>query len=146
MMEVATTATITVDRPPEVVAAYMFDPANDPRWIGGVRSARLLAPGPIAVGSLVEWVARFLGRRIEYVNEVVDLSPERLEMRSVKAPFPIHVTYLLRERNGVTEVSNAVDGDVGGFFGVLRPVVSRAIHRNVTKDLQRLKRRVESSG
>ncbi len=143
-MEVAVSVTITIRRPREVVAAYLFDSANDPRWIGGLRSARTLTPGPIAVGSQVERVARFLGRRIEYVNEVVDLSPERLEMRSVKAPFPMHVTYSLRERGDTTEIMNQVDGDVGRFFGLLRPLVRRAMRRNISKDLARLRDQVEA--
>jgi hypothetical protein len=43
-------ATATIDRPREVVAAYLQDPANDTNWIGGLRSARLLTPAPVAVG------------------------------------------------------------------------------------------------
>jgi hypothetical protein len=44
--------------------------ANDTSWIGGLRSARLLTPGPVRVGSQVERVAAFLGCQIEYVNEI----------------------------------------------------------------------------
>ena len=64
-MAVDTTAAITVDRPREAVAAYLRDPANDQQWIGGLRSARLLTPPPVTVGSRVERVASFLGRRVE---------------------------------------------------------------------------------
>ena len=62
-MPVDVTATGVIGRPREEVAAYLRDPANDTSWIGGLRSARLLTPGPVAVGSQVERVASFLGRR-----------------------------------------------------------------------------------
>jgi hypothetical protein len=60
-MPVDVTATATIDRPRQEVAAYLRDPAKDTSWIGGLRSARLLTPGPVAVGSRVERVASFLG-------------------------------------------------------------------------------------
>ena len=53
-MPVDVTATTMIDRPREEVAAYLRDPANDTSWIGGLRSARLLTPAPVAVGSRVE--------------------------------------------------------------------------------------------
>ena len=52
-MAVDVTATDSIDRPRDEVAAYLRDPANDTRWVGGVRGARLLTPGPVAVGSQV---------------------------------------------------------------------------------------------
>ena len=105
-MPVDVTATGTIGRPREQVAAYLRDPANDPDWIGGIRSARLLTPGPVGVGSQVERVAGFLGRRVEYVNEITELTADRLAMRSVRSPFPMRVTYGHRDAgNGTTEVS-----------------------------------------
>ena len=60
-MAVDVTATASIDRPRDQVAAYLRDPANDTSWIGGLRSARLLTPGQVTVGSQVERVASFLG-------------------------------------------------------------------------------------
>ena len=74
-MAVDVTATGTVNRPRDEVAAFLRDPANDPAWIGGIRGVRLLTPGPVAVGSQVERTASFLGRRVHYVNEITDLTP-----------------------------------------------------------------------
>ena len=55
-MAVDVTATASIDRPRDQVAAYLRDPANDTTWIGGLRSARLLTPGQVTVGSQVERV------------------------------------------------------------------------------------------
>ena len=104
-------AVIDVARPREQVAAYLRDPGNDPSWIGGLRSARLVTDPPVGVGSRVERVASFLGRRIEYVNEITELTGTRLAMRSVRSPFPMRVTYGFEDAGQATEVSVRVEGD-----------------------------------
>jgi hypothetical protein len=79
-----------IERPREEVAAYASDWRNDEEWIGALDEVRLVQEEPLQVAR----VAGFLGKRIEYVNEVVEHEPgRRLVMRSVKAPFPMTVTY-----------------------------------------------------
>src|SRR4051794_2288506 len=91
----------TIARPRELVADYLFDWRNDTAWIGGISAARRVDGGEFGVGSRVARVARFLRKRIEYVNEVVDLEPgRRLVMRSVQGPFPMRVTYELKDADG----------------------------------------------
>jgi hypothetical protein len=92
-MSVDITARVRIAREPAAVAAYMTDPAHDREWIGGLREAELVDEPPIGVGSRVRRVAHFLGRRVEYVNEIVALDAGQLDMRSVKAPFPMRITY-----------------------------------------------------
>jgi uncharacterized membrane protein len=143
-MPVDVTATAIIARPREEVAAYLRDPANDTSWIGGLRSARLLTPGPVAVGSQVERVASFLGRRVEYVNEIVELTGERLAMRSVRSPFPMRVTYGHRPATtGATEVSVRVEGDAGRYYALLAPLLGLAVRRSIIRDLRNLKRVLE---
>ena len=137
-MSIDITAEVHVDRDPAAVAAYMTDPANDPQWIGGLREAELLGDGPVAVGSRVRRVAYFLGRRVEYVNEVLALDDSHLDMRSVKAPFPMQITYRFDPApDGGTTVRNHVRG------GGLRLLAS-LVRRNVQRDLERLRNTLES--
>jgi uncharacterized membrane protein len=132
-------AEVQVGRPREEVAAYMTDPANDPEWIGGLREARLLGDGALAEGSRVARVASFMGRRVEYVNEVTTLELGRiLEMRSVKAPFPMHITYTFEDAGGATVVRNRVRGG-GGLFSLGSPLFAPMVRRNVQKDLERMR-------
>jgi uncharacterized membrane protein len=143
-MPVDVTATATIDRPREEVAAYLRDPAHDTHWIGGLRSAQLLTPGPVAVGSQVERVASFLGRRVEYVNEITELTADRLAMRSVRSPFPMRVTYGHRQAtDATTEVSVRVEGDPGRFYALVAPLLGRAVRRSIARDLRNLKRVLE---
>jgi uncharacterized membrane protein len=143
-MAVDVTATGIVERPHDQVAAYLRDPSNDTEWIGGLRSARLLTAPPVGVGSQVERVASFLGRRVEYVNEITELTTDRLVMRSVRSPFPMRVTYGHRDAgDGTTEVSVRVEGDAGRFYALAAPLLGLAVRRSITRDLRNLKRVLE---
>jgi uncharacterized membrane protein len=143
-MPVDVTTTGTIGRPREEVAAYLRDPANDTTWIGGLRSARLLTPEPVGVGSRVERVASFLGRRVEYVNEITELTGDRLVMRSVRSPFPMRVTYEHRQAGDhATEVSVRVEGDAGRYYALLAPLLGVAVSRSIARDLHNLKRVLE---
>jgi uncharacterized membrane protein len=138
-----TRAVIAVARPREEVAAYLRDPGNDPRWIGGLRSARLVTEPPVGVGSQVERVASFLGRRIEYVNEITELTGTRLAMRSVRSPFPMRVTYGFDDAGGATEVSVRVEGDASRLYRLADPLLAWLVRRSVRRDLRTLKRVLE---
>jgi uncharacterized membrane protein len=143
-MAVDVTATASIDRPRDQVAAYLRDPANDIKWIGGIRSARLLTPRPVTVGSQVERVASFLGRRVQYVNEITELTADRLAMRSVRSPFPMRVTYGYRDTgDSTTEVSVRVQGDAARFYALVAPLLGLAVRRSITRDLRNLKRVLE---
>jgi uncharacterized membrane protein len=138
-MSIDVMAEVHVRRPRDQVGAYMSNPANDPEWIGGLREARLLGEGPLREGSRVARVASFMGRRVEYVNEITRLEPGSvLEMRSVKAPFPMHITYTFEDRDGGTLVRNHVRGG-GRLFSLGSPAFAPMVRRNVQRDLERLR-------
>jgi uncharacterized membrane protein len=145
-MPVDTTASIDIQRPAEDVAAFLREPDNDPVWIGGIKSARLLGSRPVGVGSQVERVATFLGQKIEYVNEIVELTPSKLVMRSVRSPFPMRVTYGYDAIGpSLTRAWVRVEGDASGIYGLAAPLMNRAVKRSITSDVKRLKRLLESS-
>jgi uncharacterized membrane protein len=139
-MSIDITVETTIGRPAEEVAWFAMDPANDPVWIGGISEARMITDGPLAAGSRVARVASFLGKRIEYVNEIDELAPgERLVMHSVAGPFPMRITYEFAGREGGTVARIRVEGDAGGFYGVAGPLLRRKVRRSVAGDLATLK-------
>jgi Polyketide cyclase / dehydrase and lipid transport len=136
------TAETTIARTRDAVAAYVVDHRHDPIWIGGVSESELYGDPPIRVGSRVRRVASFLGKRIEYVNEVERLDPDtQLEMRSVKSPFPMRVTYTFDDAAGGdgTLVRIRVQGDTGAFYRLAGTLMRRQVHRSVSRDLGTLK-------
>ena len=137
-------AAIDIARPPEAVAEYEFDPANDALWIGGVKQAEQLTDGPIRVGSRVRRLGSFLGRPIEWVMDVVEHVPaRRLAMHAIRSPFPMDVTYELAPAEGGTHASIRIQGHAGGAYGLLGPLTPLMVRRSVQSDLRRLKRAME---
>ena len=134
------TATTRIEALRDKVASYVVDNRNDPAWIGGISESELLGDPPITVGSRVRRVASFMGRRIEYVNEVTRLDPGTvLEMRSVKSPFPMRITYAFQDAAGATQTSVRVQGDPSALYRLAGPLLSRQVKKNVQADLERLK-------
>jgi uncharacterized membrane protein len=139
------TGVTTIRVPRSHVAQYVIDHRNDLTWIGGISESELLGDPPVAVGSRVRRVASFMGRRIEYVNEVTALEPDtRLEMRSVKSPFPMVVTYGFQDADGGTATSVRVQGDPSALYRIAGPLLARQVRRSVQGDLERLRTILES--
>ncbi len=144
-MPIDVKAEVVINRAREDVASYAMNPDNDPIWIGGIKEARMLTEPPLAQGTQVDRVAKFLGKRIEYVLEVVEHDPKALlAMRSVKVPFPMEVTYEFEEAAGGTLARIRIQGEARGFYKLGGPLMSRAVKRNITKDLKALKGLLES--
>jgi uncharacterized membrane protein len=129
-----------IRRPRREVSSYAMDWRNDRSWIRALTGARLLTPEPFGIGSRVARSASFLGREIEYVNEIVELEPERrLVMRSVQAPFPMTIVYEFEDADDGTRVRIRTLGDASGFYRLPAPVLARAVKRALTGDLRQLR-------
>ena len=134
-----------VARSPEDVAAYMFDPNHDPEWITGID--RVDPPAtPVGVGTETHRLARFMGRRIDYVLRIIEYVPDRLlVMESVRAPFPMGVTYGVEPDETGTRVRLRVTGGYGLLMRITQPIVSRQIRRSLEADLRHLRGRLEAN-
>ena len=86
---------VVIRRPRRDVAAFMFDPANDLRWTGGITASTPAQPGQLVTGSTVERTARFLGRTFTYGYIVTQHDPDRMVELKVDRPFPMLVRYEL---------------------------------------------------
>lgn len=141
------TVETTVARPRDEVAGYASDWRNDTEWIRALSEARLVTEPPFGVGSRVERVASFLGRRIVYVNEVVEYEPGvRLVMRSVQAPFPMTVTYEFEDADADagSRMRIRARGDASGLYRLAGPLLARAVERSIAGDLDRLRQNLEA--
>jgi uncharacterized membrane protein len=137
---------IEIARDRSEVADYASDPGNAPAWYRNIESVVWRSEPPLAVGSRLAFVARFLGRRLAYTNEVVEHVPgERFVMRTAEGPFPMETTYAWEDAaGGGTRMTLRNAGQPAGFGRVAAPVMARAMRQANTKDLRRLKSILES--
>jgi uncharacterized membrane protein len=136
---------VVIERERERVASYAADPANAPEWYANIDSVEWKTPPPLAVGSRLAFVARFLGRKLSYTYEVVDLVPlERLVMRTAEGPFPMETTYTWEAPGGRhTRMTLRNRGAPRGFARIAAPLMAAAVRRANQKDLARLKSLLE---
>jgi hypothetical protein len=145
-MDVDVCTEVLIERPIDVVADYAGDPTNAPEWYVNIASVEWQTDPPVAVGSTMDFIARFLGRRLSYTYEVVELDlPHRLVMRTAEGPFPMETSYEWTPAgDGRTRMSLRNRGEPSGFTSVAAPMMAAAMRRANTKDLARLKQLLES--
>ena len=131
---------IDIALPRAEVAAYVADPTNATAWYENIESIEWETAPPVAVGSRMAFVARFLGRRLAYTYEVVEQDPgRRFVMRTAEGPFPMETTYEFSDAPGGTRMTLRNRGEPSGFARAGAPVMERAMRRANRKDLERLK-------
>ena len=137
---------IDIDCPRADVAAYAADPDNATAWYQNIRSVEWRSPRPAEVGSRIAFVASFLGRKLAYTYEVVELIPgERFVMRTADGPFAMETTYAWEDTaGGGTHMTLRNRGEPSGFARVGAGAMAGAMRRANRKDLARLKAILEA--
>jgi uncharacterized protein YndB with AHSA1/START domain len=140
-MHVDVQTAIEVERPRSEVAPYASDPDNATLWYRNIESVEWKSRPPLAPGSSVAFVAHFLGRRLAYTYEVVELVPgERLVMRTENGPSPMGTTYTWTDTaGGGTRMTLRNRGLPAGFSKLAAPLLAGAMRRANRSDLRRLK-------
>jgi hypothetical protein len=131
----------TIARPRAEVAAYCCDPGNVTVWNGNIKAAQWETTPPVALGSRFRFTSEFLGRRMAYTYEVVDLvAARRFVMRSEGGPFPMETAYLWEDDDqGGTWMTLRSRGEPTAFAGLSAPILATAVRRSTAKDLTQLK-------
>lgn len=135
---------IVIDRPRDAVATYAGDSTHAPEWYANIRPVEWRTVPPVGVGSRMEFVAQFLGRRLAYTYEVVELTPAS---GSSCAPNNAHSRW--RRRNSGSPVGYATRmtlrnrGGPSGFSRLAAPFMASAVRRANRKDLARLQEILE---
>ena len=138
---------IAIDRPRADVAAYASDPDNATKWYENIKSVDWMSSKPVAVGSRITFVARFLGRHLAYTYEVKELvQGTRFVMATTEGPFPMETTYAWEDSpTGGTSMTLRNRGEPSGFSKFFAPFMAGAMRRANRKDLACLKALLETS-
>ena len=137
---------IEIDRPRAEVALYASNPDNATTWYENIESVEWESPRPLAVGSRIAFVARFLGRRLAYTYQVEAIVPgEQFVMSTAQGPFPMETTYTWQDTaGGRTKMTLRNRGTPSGFSRFATPLMASAMRRAIRKDLRRLKAILEA--
>ncbi|MGZ4279774.1 MAG: SRPBCC family protein [Solirubrobacteraceae bacterium] len=138
---------IEIARPRDEVAAYASDPDNATRWYRNIGSVEWQTPRPVAVGSRIAFMARFLGRRLAYTYEVREIVPgERFVMSTAEGPFPMETTYTWADTpDAGTLMALRNRGEPAGFSRIGTPMMAMAMRRANWNDLREIKRILEAA-
>ena len=145
-MNVDVATDIIIKRPRAAVAGYAMDPDNAPAWYVNIRSVEWKTPPPLTIGSQVAFVAHFLGRRLAYTYEIVQLvRGELLVMRTAEGPFPMETSYIWESTpDASTRMVLRNRGTPAGFSKLFAPFMAGAMRRANRNDLARLKALLEA--
>ena len=140
---------IIIQRPVEVVFAYLCDFSNVPQWDPTKSDIRVTPEGAVALGTTVQMVTSFqpLGLRMKLANtmEVTAYEANRqFTMRATSGPFPVAFHFLVEPVEGGTRLTMSATAEPGGFFKIAEGVLLGRVKKEQADELQRLKELLEA--
>jgi uncharacterized protein YndB with AHSA1/START domain len=137
------TNTITIERPPATVFAYLANLENLPRWNYALAETRQLTPGPPAVGTRYVQT-RTIPVHAEETLEIIELTPnQQLIVQGTLNALPAHLTYTLQPEGTATTLSNTVNLQAPRPLNLLAPIALGRIKSAVAANLAVLKQLLE---
>jgi uncharacterized protein YndB with AHSA1/START domain len=135
-------ASVLIDATPNQVFGFITVPDQGPRWQEGAISTRVTTPGPVALGSRMEHLGKWLWMRIPTTAVVTLYEPDRrygYDITSKLASAPSLMRYELEPALGGTRLTLSNEAPIGGLMKVLEPVFERSVQHMFERDVARLK-------
>lgn len=129
---------VTINRPPEVVFAYVADGEKCPEWRSGVLDIRRVS-GDGSVGTIYkQGVSGPMGRRVDADYEVTVYEPNRrYEFRTTNGLVLPLGRFALEEANGGTRLTLRLNAVMSGIGGLL---LSRTVQKTMETEVRAIER------
>lgn len=141
------TESIEIARRPEDVFGYLDDLARHGEWQSEIVSARVDTEGPTRVGSRATETRRFGKREQTMTYEVTEHDPPRIfAFHGIDGPVRVvgRGTVAPVGDGSSSRMTIVLDFEGHGFGKLLLPLVRGQARKQVPKNQQRLKERLES--
>ncbi|GAM14112.1 SRPBCC family protein [Mesobacillus selenatarsenatis] len=136
---------IEIKSPVDQVSDYAANPDNAPEWYVNIDSAEWLTEKPLNLSSKIAFKAKFLGRELAYIYEIVEYDPGRkMVMQTSEGPFPMKTTYTWNAVDAnTTRMTLRNQGEPTGFSKLVSPFMASMMKKANMKDLRNLKEILE---
>ena len=136
---------ITIRRPVEQVFAFVSDPQNYAKWMGGVTGVQS-GNGSLQRGSLVQMEGRFGMWNLDAPMEITEYQPPRtFGMKGTVGPLLFDGKWEFQSINGA-ETHLMVSGTFGmsGLWRLAEPLFAGDVRNGEAKELENIKQQLES--
>jgi carbon monoxide dehydrogenase subunit G len=135
--------TITINRDPAAVFAYLAQFENLPQWNYAIAETQKITDGPVRVGARYRQL-RTVPTRSEESFEVIEYEPDRrLMIRGQIGPLFGDISYILEHAGDGTMLTNAADLHAGGPLRLVEPLATRRVKSSAGANLRTLKQILE---
>jgi hypothetical protein len=110
---------VVINRPVEVMFAFMTKPENELLWRSGLVEYRQTSDSPFGVGTTLRQATQFLGRRSVMTEVVTECEPNRLIASKLTSGFPLRFRVTFEPVEGGTRMTGRISAEAGGFTGAL---------------------------
>jgi uncharacterized protein YndB with AHSA1/START domain len=140
------TNTITINRPPTEVFAFLAHFENVPLWNYAISETRQVTGGSVGVGSRYRQT-RTLPTRSEETFEVTEFELDhRLSIRGPLGPFHAEVAYLVAPAENGSSLTNTMNLQPSGPLRLVVSLAASGVKSAVAANLRTLKQLLETAG
>jgi uncharacterized protein YndB with AHSA1/START domain len=137
--------TVTINRAPNEVFAYVSDPTRLHEWRPNVLEVIGYEP-PVRAGSTYELAEKFMGRRMQVGQRVVAYEPDRhIEIETTSGSVLPRQHYSFEPTaDGGTRYTVRLEMRTQGFMRIFEPLMRGQVRKMMATYSENLKRNVES--
>jgi hypothetical protein len=136
---------VIIDRPTDVVFAFVADQTNAPQWQRDLAAVRRVTPGAIGVGTEHDFERVFAGRRIVSRNRVIEFEAGRgIEFEIPDGWLRGRASYHVEVVPRGTLLTSRMAFEATRLGRLLEPLLARVLRHDSTRDEVTLKTLLET--